>query len=209
MAKKPSNSTDTGVKKDTTLDDLFNEYLPGAKIRTSDIVGVWDPEISGPIVCIPHHAVVGDGKKFDKAKPSCLIFAELVRPIKVSTSREDSEEKTFVDAQVGELVGIWAKPGMKDIRGLCGVAVVMARDPSKDKDVDKGNDMKGFRVASKATGTMIPLTEDRREKSKGVRCILDPSSYGEKSSPTNGSKALDKLDETDNSDFDPFAAAAT
>lgn len=191
------------------MDDLFKELLPGAKIRTSDIVGVWDPEISGPIVCIPRHAVVGDGKKFDRAKPSCLIFAELVRPIKVSTSREESEEKTFVDAVAGDLIGIWAKPGMKDIRGLCGVPVVMARDPRKDKDVDKGNDMKGFQVASLVTGSMIPITEDRREKSKGVRCILDPSSYGEKSSPNNSKSELDKLDGTDDSSFDPFAAPAT
>ena len=56
---------------------------------------------------------------------------------------------------------------------LCGVAVFLARDPRKDLNTGKGEPMKGYMVASSEMGTQIPITEDRREKSKGSKTFLD------------------------------------
>jgi hypothetical protein len=167
-----------------SLDDLFQSLLPGAKRRTSDLVGAWDPDSSGPIVFIPRHAVVGDGKKFDASKPSLLIFGELVKACMVMTKEPGDTEGTPVAAKPGDMIGIWAKPGMRDLADLCGVEVVMARDVSLDKPTDKGNDMKGFRIASVKTGTRIPITIDRRDESRGVATLLDPHDYGREPEPT-------------------------
>ena len=165
-----------------SLEELFQGMLPkGAKERSSDIVGTWDPERSGPIACIPQHATVQDGKKFDKTKPMCLIFVTLTKPcmVAVKGDEDDDDERPLKQANAGDMVGIWAKPGMRDIRMFCGAEVFLARDPSRDKDIGKGNDMKAFRVVSANDGgKLIPLSEDRRDKSKGTRCILDPAGYG-------------------------------
>lgn len=155
----------------------------GFESRSSDIVGTWNVD-KGPIRFIPTHAIVGDGKKFDKAKPSCLIFGKLTVDTPLLSKGDEDDEKEEIQGKAGDLVGVWAKPGMKDIATLCGVEVFMVRTPEKDKDVDKGNPMKAYLVASKVNPNKpIPLTADRRDASKGVRCILDPGDYGKKGQP--------------------------
>lgn len=153
----------------------------GFEERTTDIVGTWDPD-RGPIRFIPSHASVGDGKKFDKTKPSLLIFGKLTAPCVVVVKSEDDNqdaEKPTVLAKAGDLVGVWAKPGMKDIANLCGVEVFMARNPAKDRDTGKGEKMKAYTIGSKEQpNRIIPIHHDRRDASKGVRCFLDPASYG-------------------------------
>lgn len=169
----------------------------GFQDRSSNIVGVWDPE-SGPIQFVPSHAIVTDSKTFDKTKPSTLLFGKLTKPTILKTKGdEDDDDAVLVEGRPGDLVGVWVKPGMRDIAGLGGVEVFMARDPSEDKDVDKGNDMKGFRIGSVKTGTRIELSTDLRDKSKGTRCIFDPPGYGKKSSGNGDAKPYD-------SGTDPF-----
>lgn len=151
----------------------------GFEERSSDIVGTWDSD-AGPIRFVPTHASVSDSKKFDKTKPSTLIFGKLTAeaPLKRRSEDEDEDAETFV-GKPGDLVGVWAKPGMRDIATLCGVEVIIMRDAAKDKNTNKGNDMKGFRVLSRETpGVLIPITSDRREHSAGVKTYLDLPSYG-------------------------------
>lgn len=148
--------------------------------RNSDIVGVWDSE-SGPLFFIPEHAIATDSKKFDKTKPSVLLFGSLTRPAILKTKGdEDDDDAVTVQGEPGDAVGVWVKPGMRDIVNLGGVEVFLSRDESKDKDIGKGNDMKGFRVGSKAVGRRIELSNDLRDKSKGTRCMFDPPGYGKK-----------------------------
>jgi len=159
----------------------------GFEERTSDIVGVWDPD-KGPIFFVPSHAAVGDGKKFDKTKPSLLIFGKLTADCALKVKARDEDEdgaSGTVQGKAGDLVGVWAKPGMKDIATLCGVEVFLTVDPSKDRDTGKGKKMKGYRVASKdEPNTLIPIRSDRRDLSKGTRCFLDAPDYGK--TPVNG-----------------------
>lgn len=150
------------------LEAMLSDMLPGATVRSSDAIGFWDSENGGPIVIIPRHAAAFDSKKFDPTKPSVLIFAELVKDATVLTS--DGE---VVSGKAGELIGIFAKPGMRQIRNMCGVTTFLARDSRKDINTGKGNDMKGYMVASQETGSVIPITDDRRDKSRGSKTFLD------------------------------------
>lgn len=163
--------------------NMPNHQLPeGFEERTSDIVGIWNPETMSQLCFIPTHAVVGDGKKFDKTKPSCLIFGKLTKPVMLQLkSDEDEDDVEEIQGKPGDLIGVWAKPGMKNIAMLCDVEVIMWREPDKDKDIGKGNDLKGFKVFSKVNpNKLIPLQADRRDLSSGNRCILDPVGYGKK-----------------------------
>jgi len=161
----------------------MSQLPEGFESRSSDIVGTWNPE-AGPIRFIPTHAIVGDGKKFDKTKPSLLIFGKLTVDTMLSAKGEEDDEREEVQGKAGELVGVWAKPGMKDIATLCEVEVFMVRTPEKDKDVGKGNDMKTYLCASKTNPNKpIPITVDRRDLSKGTRTILDPIGYGKTPEP--------------------------
>ena len=146
--------------------------------RTSDIVGTWDSS-KGPIHFIPSHAIVSDGKKY-KDKPSLLIFGKLVADCMVNVKQrdEDDGDKPVIQARKGDLVGVWAKHGMKDIASLAGVEVFMFRDPLKDRDTGKDEKMKGYSVGSPSEGTPILIRTDRRDVSRGVRTFLDPQDYG-------------------------------
>lgn len=186
------------LAKDPTmsLEELFAKLLPGAKEHSSDIQGTWDSDDpSNPIICIPKYAAVGDGKKFDKSKPSLLIFVELVHPcrVNVKSDNEDSEPVTEM-APKGALVGIWGKPGMRDMRDFCGQTILIVRDPKKDKDIGKGNDLKGYRIGhTTQPDKRIPILTDRRDASKGTRCFLDPEGYGKGMADTAGLRPEDAI----------------
>lgn len=172
-AKKPETSSER-------IADSFSSLPAGFELRTSDIVGTWHVD-SGPVQFIPSHAVVGDGKRFDATKPSLLIFGKLTAPCKVVTKGDDDadDEKSVIDAKKGDLIGVWAKPGMKEIANLCGTEVFLCRFPGGDIDTGKGEKMKAYRVASKeAPNKLIPITADRRDKAVGNRTFLDPPNYG-------------------------------
>jgi len=140
--------------------------------RSSDIVGIWDPD-QGPIRCIPRHAKLSDSKKFDKTKPSIFIFAELTAPCELRVKSEDEDDETdLITGEPGDLVGIWGKPGMRDIANLCNVEVFMFQDG--EKDIGKGNPMKVYDISSARIGTLIPISSDTRDKSAHVETFLDP-----------------------------------
>jgi len=178
-----ANKNNTPVQKPAeTAPATAPAMQAGYADRTSDIVGTWDSS-KGPIHFIPSHAIVSDGKKY-KDKPSLLIFGKLVADCMVNVKQRDedeSDEKPVVLAKAGDMVGVWAKHGMKDIANLCGVKVFMFRDPTKDRDTGKDEKMKGYSVGSPDEGTLIPIRSDRREVSRGVRTFLDPQSYGKAS----------------------------
>lgn len=148
----------------------FEDFdLPeGASEISGDIVGYWDWEKSA-IRCIPRSVKMFDGS-LEPHKVSCLVMAELTRPCKVYTTEED-KTKTYQLAPVGQMVGIWYKPGMRSIVGKCGIDCYIKRDESKDKitknmkGVKDPNPMKGFLVMAGPGGTKIPIIEDMREES--------------------------------------------
>lgn len=149
--------------------------------QTDDVVGFWDGDKGYPIFFVPEAATLHDSGQ-DPTKTSILIKGRLVEACEVYLGDE-------IDlAEPGDMVGVWAKPGMKAIRDLGGVQVWVRQ--TGEKDVGKKSPMKTFGVFSKTKGQPIPVVGDYRDKSKGVRHMLEgaPLSHSNLPRPTNGIK---------------------
>lgn len=137
-------------------------------VVTSDVVGYWNSDGECPITGTPEEGVIALDSGIDKSKPSLLTKWKATVPTIVAD--QDGVEDV---CKVGDLVGVWYKPGMRDIRTLGGVEVTMSRNPAKDKDTGKGNPMKAFEIRAAGMGRLLHITEDRRERSAGVPTIFD------------------------------------
>lgn len=167
MAKQQSAALKEPEELETFASDFEDFEAPeGATEITGDIVGYWDFTKSA-IRCIPRSVKMFDGQ-LDPKKVSCLILAELTRAIPVQV-KNDNEENVYVKAPVGQMVGIWYKPGMRAIVNKCGKEVYIKRDPKKDKITNKkmkdAKPMKGFLVMAAPGGIKIPIIEDARDES--------------------------------------------
>ena len=139
-----------------------NDVPVGYKPIAEDIVGFWKPE-AGPIEVEPLFVKLSDSKA-DKLKSSTLIFCTLVKSTTLYM-KGDVE----VEGKVGDLVGVWGKPGMRAIRNCMGVPTYLALKPEDEWiDVDKVNLMKTFVVAPKdgIKGDRLSIEEDNRKTSK-------------------------------------------
>lgn len=139
-----------------------NKVPAGYKAIAEDIVGFWKPE-EGPIEVEPLFVKLSDSK-IDSSKSSTLIFCTLVKPTLLYMKDDET-----VDGKIGDLVGIWGKPGMRAIRNCAGVPTfLMLKDESEWVDVDKGNLMKTFVVAPRdgIKGDRLVIEEDNRKRSK-------------------------------------------
>lgn len=139
----------------------------GYQKQTTELVGFWDPETSGPLHAIPLYIIVADSN-IEPEKPSTLVFMQVVDKVTVLAPGEDGE---VLDAKPGELVGVWAKPGMIALKNLAGQKVYMAY--IGEKDTGKPNPMKLFDIFSPGKGNVLKIETDRREKSKGRKAVLE------------------------------------
>lgn len=140
----------------------------GLKRFTGDVVGFRDCVEQGEIYGIPRASKVIDSK-IQPDKPSVFVIFELLEDCKVTEgSGEDGKE---VLAKKGEMVGVWVSGGMRPLKKLCGVPVLMqytgekklkgrpaAQSPMKVYQFDVGV----------GTPTEIPLIEDMRKESRNV-----------------------------------------
>lgn len=149
---------------------LHRSKAQSKEVVTSDVVGYWNSDGDIPITGVLEVGVIAIDSGIDKTKPSMLFKVKATVPT-VVMDQDDNENI----CRVGDLVGVWYKPGMRDIRTLGGLEVTISRDEKKDKDTGKGNPMKAFEVRGPrgATGQLLRLTEDRREKSLQVATIFD------------------------------------
>lgn len=137
----------------------------GYEARSTDIVGFWDPEKSPSLHFIPLEAKLFDSD-LDASKPSTLIFGKLVDGCLLKTPKGDED----TEGEPGDLIGVWFKPGMAALKDLCGVKVFMY--PTGEMETGKPNPMKTFDIHSRSKGTRIPVTDDKRDKSKHVTTLL-------------------------------------
>jgi hypothetical protein len=139
----------------------------GYKRRSSEAVGFW---VSGsnPIHFIPKFARAVDNSQ-DNKKPSVLILGESHGENEVSTS--DGE---MITAKLGDLVGVWYKPGMAAIKNMANVPVYMYEEGSKD--TGKQSRMKLYEILSPKTGDELFITGDFRQTS--LRADLPFESVG-------------------------------
>lgn len=174
MSKKSKNPTNGETMSEESTTPEMDRPQPkhvapaGYEEQSMDVVGFWNPEGEDPLHFIPMYARLFDSQ-VEPQKISALIVGAVVDPILVVTSREE-----HVRAEKGELIGVWAKPGMSAIRELGGEPVFMYQDG--ELDVGKPNPMKTFKVMSKKRGTPLPVTGDFRKKSKRASSFLIPDS---------------------------------
>lgn len=105
---------------------------------TGDLAGYWESaspatakrgEVYGspPVTFTPLHVTLTDSD-IDPEKTSTLIHCRLLEPCILRSSIKD---EGFITFPAGTLFGIWAKPGMKDLKKLAGAKVWM-RNGQKD-----------------------------------------------------------------------------
>jgi hypothetical protein len=122
--------------------------------------------------------------QLDAKKPSHLIVGILVDASPLDKMGKDTEE--VVMGKPGDRVGVWAKPGMADLRKLAGQKTFIWL--AGEKDTGKPNPMKVYKCASVQQGQPLLITEDLRKESKGAKTIFDirtaprPSFNGERQS---------------------------
>lgn len=125
---------------------------------------------SGPILFQPIDCVLSDSKLStdDNPKTSTLLFGKLLKATKLRSAIEEEGYKVF---EVGSLIGIWTKPGMKPLQMLAGAQVWMRNGQELNgkisyfKDIGKPSPMVQFDIRHKGTGKALPVREDRRDKS--------------------------------------------
>ena len=166
MAKKGNKSSNVVTPPAQTY------ALPeGYEKRSDDVVGFWDPELSGgPLHFVPREAAVFDGKT-EPEKPGIIIFGDLVDACTLIDAEGQPKE-----GKPGDRIGLWGKPGMKAIKTLAGVRTFLY--PAGERDVGKPQPMKLFEVASAREGDALPV-DDRRRRSRGKATFLTPALTGQ------------------------------
>lgn len=176
------NDTAEGKAGQTgNVEDFFDDVaLPekGQKV-VGDVDAYWDIERSA-IRFKPMSVKLFDGN-IDKKKPSILILGITTVPTMLynKTDEEDSDEREYKKYPAGTKVGVWYKPGMKQIRDRCGVDCYLKM--TGEKDTGKPNPMKLFELVADSETYRIPIIEDSRDKSKGEKTDFDPVRRGKPS----------------------------
>lgn len=143
----------------------------GLEDRKSDVVGYWVPE-QAPIHCKPMHVKLFDGQ-IDAGKPSALVTVIALSPTVVSTSSDEDDSKKIGICKKGDIIGIWMKPGMRDMLNTAGAETTIEYTGQKKVHKKPGmNPMKMFSVKAKG-GARLPIEEDRRDKSASVATMFD------------------------------------
>ena len=154
------------------------ETREGLRKNSGDVVGFRDPEKQGALYGIPRAAKTSDSK-LTPAKPSIFVIFELLEDCKVTEgSAEDAQE---VMARKGDMVGVWVKGGMRSLRNMGGLKVLMqytGEKKLKDRPAAQ-SPMKTYQFDTDRTiGTVIPIIEDNRKESRSVVSYWLPAPKG-------------------------------
>lgn len=144
------------------------ETREGLRKNSGDVVGFRDPEKQGPIFGIPRGAKASDSK-LDTSKPSVFVIFELLEDCKVTEGSADDAQE--IQAKKGDMVGVWIKGGMRSLRNMGGLKVLMQYTGTKKlKDRPAAQDpMKTYQFdTDRPVGKPIPIIEDNRKDSRDV-----------------------------------------
>lgn len=153
----------------------------GLTKHSGDVVGFRDLEEQGPLYGIVRAAKANDSQ-LDSKKPSIFVIFELLEDTEVTEGSGDDQTKVM--AKKGEMAGLWLKGGMRQIRDLCGLAVLVQHTGEKKLKGKPAafNAMKTFQFdVGKGAGTRVPIIEDNRKDSRdedlpcGFGAGADPS----------------------------------
>jgi len=144
------------------------ESREGLRKNSGDVAGFRDPELQGPLFGIPR-AIKASDSKLDTSKPSVFVIFELLENCKVFEGSGD--EQAEVEAKAGDMVGVWVKGGMRPLRNMGGLKVLMQYTGVKKLKgrPDAQDPMKTYQFDTDRTvGTVLPIIEDNRKDSRNV-----------------------------------------
>jgi hypothetical protein len=164
-------------KKKVEFNMTNNNQAPkipaGYKEQSTDIVGFWNFKTCAPLHFIPKYVRLSDSN-IDPNKSSTLVIGELIE----NCALEDKDGNEVLGGK-GQLVGVWAKPGMKAISNLAGVAVYMYQDG--EVDIGKPNPMILFKVMAKTRGAALVIEADYRKSSRNAKMNIPAEDVGSQS----------------------------
>ena len=176
----------------------------GYEKANSEVTGYWTED--EPLYFTPKSVKLMDGN-IQKIKPSIIIVGELLEPTILKNKDSDPFE-----GRMGDVVGVWYKPGMKGIELCAGLKTWLDLDldeksgEQKVKDVGKGNPMNLYTLSNPpgSKKTRLPIIEDVRDKSRQVATPFDnPDVRSLRRRPETATGA-EAADENDVDDHIPF-----
>lgn len=162
---------------------------------SGDVVGFYDEK--SPIHLVPFAVKLFDSK-IEPNKPSVLLFARLVEPAVVLAKVDGSSEPVPTQADAGEIVGVWGRPGLAKLKEYAETPCFVVY--KGEKDTGKPNPMKLFDVMTPkgSKPSLVPVTEDKRIRSIGVDTVW---ARGNNLGGSAGSGAASDADESDEIPF--------
>lgn len=148
----------------------------GFEEQSADVVGFWDPSL-GPITFVPEGCRLIDNSA-DATKVSQMVLGRLIAPCDSIVNDDEP-----VTTKAGDLVGVWAKPGMKTLAQCGGVPTFICENGTRD--TGKVNPMTLFKVATRGgLGERLAIVGDHRSKSKAANDPLGLINMGKSESKT-------------------------
>lgn len=160
--KKRKNRATNGEAEETKTPMAPRHFdtPQGYEKKTSDLVGFWKQD-GGPVHFQPLYAKAFDSG-LDERKATVIIVGHAIGDKNECVDAEQED----VTPKAGELIGVWYKPGMAQIKTLAHAQVFMYM--SGEKDTGKPNPMATFEIAAKGKGGILYLQDDFRKKSLNV-----------------------------------------
>lgn len=145
------------------------EAPKGFEVVSDDIAGYWDAACP-PMEFFPDSIRLMDNVNRESVgRSSALIVGKLAKPATLVANTEDKADRHRVTFEAGTIVGIWAKPRMRELGTLRGCHVWIAPSGTQKMGDDR-NDMQLFQIAvseetKRLKGKRLQLTEDSRSAS--------------------------------------------
>jgi len=143
--------------------DKKNRQVPEGFRRVSDDpIGFFDPNVQSAIRFRPRGVSLCDNS-LKAGTVTILIIGEATARVSLSEG---------VVAEPGDTIGIWYRPGMKDVHRTFGAEVYLV-STGEEIDVGKPCPMKVFEVYATGAGTLLPILHDYRDNSRACPTPFD------------------------------------
>lgn len=174
----------------------------GLTKHAGDVLGFHDLEDQGHIYGIPRAAKASDSQ-LDPKKPSVFVIFELLEECKYTEG--SGEDASVATAKSGEMVGVWVKGGMRNLRNMGGLKVLMQFTGEKKLKGKPAayNAMKLYDFDTDASptkkGQTLTIIEDNRKESRDVVNYWLPS---HKAKPLTSGTQQERQPGEDDEDYD-------
>lgn len=188
-SKQQSETTSTPTPRKLVVREGLTKHA-------GDVVGFHDLEVQGHIYGIPRGAKASDSQ-LGETKPSVFVIFELLEECECTEGSGD--DSATVKAKPGDMVGVWVKGGMRNLRNMCGMKVLMQFTGEKKLRGKPAafNPMKTYQFDTDGKGTVIPIIEDNRKNSRDVVNYWLPAVSGQALKPRERQPGEDVDDDYD------------